>query len=276
MKSFFKKDKFKMLIAILFIILGIILFKLGNGATFFISKLDYVMLPIQEFCSYISNSAGNILYGGRLAEIENEKQVLEEEVRKLRELTIDYYKLKEENSKFAKYLDIKEKDKSLKFAYGYVIGRDPTDDYGGFVLDIGSTSGIEVGMPVITENGLVGCVDTVSSTSCKVNSILSPEAKVGARDVVTSDIGVVMGSSYFAAEGQTKFTYLTAHNSMNEGNIVVTSGIGDMFPRDLPIGKVGILGYDIEDGVYYATILPFEDIKNIKSAFVITDFQGRS
>lgn len=275
LKNFFKEDRVKMLIAILFIILGIILFKLGNGTAFFVSKLDYVLLPVQEFCSYVSNSAENIFYGGKVVELQNEKQVLEEEVRKLRELTIDYYKIKEENVKLLKCLSIKEQNKSLRFAYGYVIGRDPTDDYGGFVLDIGSTSGIEVGMPVITENGLVGCVDSVSNTSCKVNSILSPDVKVGAKDVVTSDIGVVMGSSYFTAEGKTKFTYLTAHNSMTAGNIVVTSGISDMFPRDIPIGTVDVLGYDIEDGVYYATVKPFEDVKNIKSAFVIVDFQGR-
>ncbi len=204
---------------------------------------------------------------------ENEK--LRRENAELRKQLSDYYDIKEENEKLWNYYDLKKENPSYKILPASVIMRDANDDFYSFTLNIGTSSGVEVNNPVITENGLVGWVCRADLTTCRVKTILSPETKAGAIDKQSGDSGIVSGSAVLCDQNLTSLTKIAEDNKIKEGDMVVTSGIGGIYPGDLIIGKVKEIRFDSYDISRYAVIEPYEDIKTITDAAVITDFDTK-
>ncbi len=201
---------------------------------------------------------------------ENEK--LRQENAELREQLADYYDIKEENEKLWEYYDLKKQNPSYKIQPANVIKRDTNDDFYAFTLDIGSSSGVSVNDPVITENGLVGWVSQVDLSTCKVKTILSPGTKAGAVDKQTGDTGIVSGSTSLCDDNLTSLTKIAENNKIKEGDMIVTSGTGGVYPGNLIIGKVKEIKFNSYDTSRYAVIEPYEDIRTITSAAVITEF----
>ena len=275
LKEFFKGTGFKILIAIILIMLGLILFTASVDVPVLTSALSFITTPIQKISTNITNAAGYITDRKSVEELQGQVESLEKEVKELRELTIDYYDIKHENAQLVKHFDLKQKDTSLKIVPSSIIGRDPNENFYSFTIDEGSISGISVNDPVITDKGLVGWVYSVSANSCKVKSILSPETNVGVVDIRTGDSGVIKGSVQLADSNLARLTYISAQNDLKEGDMLVTSGLSGMYPKDLQVGKIKELAYDSFDASLYAVVEPFEDIINMKEVFVITWFEGK-
>ena len=197
---------------------------------------------------------------------------LKAENKQLREQLSDYYDMKSENNRLRKYYDLKEKNPSYKIAPASVIKRDTNDDFYSFTLDVGSNQGVHINAPVITENGLVGWVCNADATTCKVKTILSPDTKASALDKQTSDSGIISGNATLCKDGFTSLNKLTENNKIQNGDMIVTSGTGGVYPQDLLIGKVVEVKFNAYDTSRYAVIEPYEDIANITAAAVITDF----
>ena len=275
MKEFFKGTGFKVLIAIIFIMLGLILFTASVDVPVITSALSFITTPIQKISTNITNAAGYITDRRSVEELQGQVESLEKEVKELREQTIDYYDIKHENAQLVKHFDLKQKDTSLRIVPSSIIGRDPNENFYSFTIDEGAISGISVNDPVITDKGLVGWVYSVSANSCKVKSILSPETNVGVIDIRTGDSGVIKGLVQLADKNLTRLTYIPAQNDLKAGDMLVTSGLSGMYPKNLQVGKVKELTYDSFDASLYAVVEPFEDIINMKEVFVITWFEGK-
>ena len=205
-------------------------------------------------------------------ELLQENETLKQENAELREQLADYYDVKEENEKLREYYDLKKENPSYKIQPATVIRRDTNDDFYSFTLDIGSSQGVSVNDPVITENGLVGWVSQVDLGTCKVKTILSPDTKAGAVDKQSGDTGIVIGSTSLCDDNLTGFTKIAENNKIKEGDMIVTSGTGGVYPGNLIIGKVKEIKFNSYDTSRYAVIEPYEDIRTITSAAVITEF----
>lgn len=276
MKDFFKSKGFRLLLAAVLILLGILIYTSIAGGSFISSAVGLCTAPLQKVSTMISNAAGDIIAQKKnMAELEAKVQDLENQLQDLRAITVDYYDVKKENAQFAKYYDIKQKNTSLKFVPASVIGRDPNENFYGFTLDEGSLAGILENDPVITENGLVGWVYQVDANFCKVKTILSPDTKVGVINVRSGDSGVVTGAMPLCDDNLAKMMHVSAQNTMQSGDILVTSGLSGMYPKNLQIGEVRELTHEADDASIYAIVKPFEDIRNIRDVFIVTDFQGK-
>ena len=205
-------------------------------------------------------------------ELLQENETLKQGNAELREQLADYYDVKEENEKLREYYDLKKENPSYKIQPATVIRRDTNDDFYSFTLDIGSSQGVSVNDPVITENGLVGWVSQVDLGTCKVKTILSPDTKAGAVDKQSGDTGIVIGSTSLCDDNLTGFTKIAENNKTKEGDMIVTSGTGGVYPGNLIIGKVKEIKFNSYDTSRYAVIEPYEDIRTITSAAVITEF----
>lgn len=276
LKEFFKSTGFKILIAVVFIMLGLITFTASIDLPVVSSALSFITTPIQKVSTNIANVTSRYISDKKsVEELENQVADLEKEVKELRDLTVDYYAIKHENAQLVKHFDLRQKDTSLRLVPCSVIGRDPNENFYSFTVDEGAISGVSVNDPVITDKGLVGWVYSVSANSCKVKTIISPETSVGAVDIRSGDSGVIKGGAQLADKNLTKLSYIQSQNDLKQGDILVTSGLSGMYPKNIKIGKVKEIAYDDFDASIYAVVEPFEDIINIKEAFVITDFEGK-
>lgn len=208
-------------------------------------------------------------------DLKTENEKLRQENAELRKQLADYYDVKQENAKLWKYYDLKKQNPSYKIQPAAVIMRDANDDFYSFTLDIGTSSGVSVNNPVITENGLVGWVYKADLTTCKVKTILSPDTKAGAVDKQSNDSGIISGSASLSDNNLTSLTKLEENNKIKQGDMIVTSGTGGIYPGNLIIGKVKEIKFNSYDASRYAVVEPYEDIRRITSAAVITDFDTK-
>ena len=194
-------------------------------------------------------------------ELEKENEQLKKENAELREQLVDYLDAKEENAKLWKYYELKKENPSYDILPAGVLRRDANDDFYSFTLDKGSTDNVEKNDPVLT--------------TCRVRTILSPDTKASAIDKKTSDNGIISGNAEYCDDNLTCLTKIAENNKIKVGDIVVTSGTGGVYPKNLIIGKVKELKFNSYDTTRYAVVEPYEDIRTVTSAAIITDFDGK-
>lgn len=277
MKNFLRSNLAKCLLAFLLIIGGTSILIFTPGAFFVPSCLDAVLVPMQQVINKITGNAVDVLPGSEKTAQEYEEEIskLKGEVRRMRTVLIDYYNVKRENAQYLKFYDFKKQNKSLNFMPALVVSRDPNDIFYGFTLDKGKNDGVCVNDAVITQNGLIGRVATVTANSCTVKTVLSSDVKFGVVTKESNDSGVISGNAKLAADGLTGMMYLSAQNNIEIDNLVVTTGLGGVCPKDLPIGKIKEISHDDFDSSFFAVVEPLDDIKTVMDVFIVTKFEGK-
>ncbi len=244
------------------------------GRNVFTDFYARISAPFQQATTAIANDAA----GGSAKtrdELIKENEDLKKEINELAAQVIDYDDIKKENEVLKKYYGIKDDNPDYKIAIANVIRRDPNDDFYGFTIDKGSRDDVKINDPVITENGLIGWISEVNVTTSKVTTLLSPEAKVGAMDKKSGDSGIATGSAAFSEDGLLMLSVISADNKIKQSDIIITTGVGGVYPPDIIIGRVTKLDYNTYDTTPYAVIKPYEDIKSVSDVVVITSFEGQ-
>ncbi len=206
-------------------------------------------------------------------ELAAEVEELRRENAELQKKLADYYDIKAENEKLWKYYELKKTNPSYQIAPANVIRRDVNDDFYSFTLDVGTSVGVKVNAPVITDNGLVGWVCQADAATCKVKTILSPDTKATVEDKQTGDSGILSGSVSLCSRNLTGMSKLEEDHQLKAGDMVVTSGTGGVYPAGLLVGEVVSIAFNKYDASRSAVIKPFEDVRSITSAAVITGFE---
>lgn len=277
MKDFFHSRSFKLLVAVVFILLGLMLYTASSGNSLTANLLGFLSTPMQKVSTVITNNAVTATDTATRSNEELLKEIdaLKSENADLRNKLINYYTYQQQNAQLLKYYNLQKDNPDLKMTAAAVIGRDPNDLFYGFQIDRGSSSGIAVNDPVVTESGVVGWISSVNASYSRVTTLLSPDTKISAIDKVTRDSGVMSTNLKMADQGLIKLGYLSADTTVKEGDIIVTSGLGGVFPRDLAVGTVKKLGHEETDVSLYAEVTPFVDVKTVRDVMVITHFNGQ-
>lgn len=278
MRDFFYSKKFKVIVCVLALLIGVTLYTVkesssdpGN------SVIAKVFAPVQKLATNIKNGVEE-----SLSVITNAKQYYEDNKQLRAQLDelyvqiIDYEKLKNENEQLRKVIGLKEDFPDYEFSPPcQIISKTANDPFGSFIIDKGTTDGVSVYDPVITDTGLVGIITKASTTYSRVTTIFSPDVPVGAYCIRNDTTGIVECDAELAAEGVCRMKYIEKDSDLKKGDIIVTSGNSGLFPKDRVIGIVEDI-YIEESGLSKtAVIKPVADIKNIQSVFVITSFNGQ-
>jgi len=150
-----------------------------------------------------------------------------------------------------------------------LVGRSTSPFLNFLIFDKGSDQGVQRGMPVVTDAGLVGRVVEVTSTACKVLPITDPESAVAARLLESREQGIVVGR----LGGGLEMQFITQQTRVQPGEVVLTSGLGGAYPPGIIIGAVAAvqqLTYEVQQR---AEVVPAVDYNRLETALIIISFQ---
>ncbi|MDD6825512.1 MAG: rod shape-determining protein MreC [Oscillospiraceae bacterium] len=279
MREFIKSIKFKIILCLIALIIGIMLSSLAqNGHSDAGSKfINTIAAPFRYISSAVSQAvdtgAAHIFSSKKYY---NENLELKEEISRLKNELVDYDNTKAELSELKKFIGIKEAHEDYVLSPPCrVLSYTANDPFCSFIIDKGSEDGISVADPVVTSDGLIGAVSEISEKYCTVRTILSPELSFGVKAMRKNENGILEGDIKFAADGLSQIIYLEKDTALKPGDTIITTGSSGLFPADYLVGTVKELGKAPNGLSYYASVEPFADIKKLTSVMVITSFEGK-
>ena len=137
------------------------------------------------------------------------------------------------------------------------------------VIDLGKANGIEPGMPVVTERGLVGRITDVYNNSSRVLLINDSNSSVNTLLQNSRLRGILRGR----AGQQPIMDYLPQDNKVLVGDIVVTSGESGNFPAGVPVGQVVEVEQNDVEMFQRAVVRTTVDFDTLETVLVVTNFK---
>ena len=246
-----KRRKVYIVVVSVFFLLLIFKGAINNG----VELLSYVVFPIQRRIymvgNYIKRTKEAVI---SYQEVLEENRVLKNEQIKYETLLSYNQKLLEENRRLQDILKIKE-EKNLNIKVAKVNFRNPSNLYTRFYINQGKKDGIKKNMIVLSGETLVGKVGRVYESYSIVDMITSENFNVSAL-TESQMLGIVKGSN--EEDGTLYFEANTFQNSIEVGESVYTSGISEIYPKGLYIGKVSEI--DEDNGELFRSIKVKNDI----------------
>ncbi len=150
-----------------------------------------------------------------------------------------------------------------------VIGQDPSPFLQYVIINRGSNDGIQRGMPVVTNQGLVGRVDAVIADAARVQLITDPASNVNVRLQNAELDASLIGS----VTGDVTLDLIPQDVALERGDLVLTSGLGGGYPPDLIVGQVINVRTRDFDLFQQATVQPVVDFNRLQIVLVIVNFK---
>jgi rod shape-determining protein MreC len=232
--------------------------------------------PRRTFASMTDDVSGFFATLHELGTLRRENEALRELADKLMIENVQLKEAEAENEDLRRLLEFTRANPRQEFkaaeVIGRVIGRDPSSFLSYLTIDVGSEHGIESGMPVVTDDGLVGRVAEVGFTSSRVLLIIDARSSINALIQRSRSSGLVEG----VVGGGLVMKYVSQDQPLSVGDVVLTSGLGSNFPKGLVIGQVmAVYQQDIEM-FQQAQVRPTVDLGLLERVLVITDFEPLS
>lgn len=234
------------------------------------SAVAFVAVPIQRALDNTSGGAAYVL--GSFQETRNlraENAALRRDVEKLYQEVVSLRGARIENRRLREQLKYVQTSTEWDLLPAEVIGRDPNNLLDSIIIDRGTSGGLEKGMVVVTHLGVVGKVTRVSSRWSKVQLITSPSMAVNG--VVQGGTRRTFGIVYGTPEGL-QMRYILQTEELNDNDLIVTSGVGGGFPKDLVLGKVTIVQQEDYEVFQTAVIQPLVDFSQLEHVMVVANF----
>ncbi|MFH0969582.1 MAG: rod shape-determining protein MreC [Patescibacteria group bacterium] len=263
--NFFQTKLFKVIavssIAFFFIIINP--YKIFNPVR---SVFLVIFSPIQKVAyglSFEIKQVKNFL--SSIGQLKNENEKLIKENRELLSLKISLEEAGRENEILRRELKLLPMDK-FNLEGASLVGKDPHGKGDWIEIDKGGKDGIGEEMPVVVGSGiLIGKVSEVFPTTSKIVLLSNPGSAINAVDSKTGSKGVVRGEYGLGII----MDMVLQSEALNQGDDVITSGIGKEFPRGLLIGKVSAVNPS-EDRLFQKAIISSPvDFNNLQFVFVV-------
>ena len=146
-----------------------------------------------------------------------------------------------------------------------VLSRNKSYWFNTITVDKGTSDGIKTDMAVVTKAGFVGKVSKVSKNSCEVKLITSFDVNYKVSVSITTNNGDTYAilSGYNKKTNTVKVTGVDKSSDVAKGDVVLTSGLGGLFPRGIYIGTVESIirdKYDLSKTIYVKTSQDFNNL----------------
>lgn len=270
MKQFFNNKKLITLLVSFILFIGILWFSFSNfGSAPYVQQLTSDMTAVMGRIFSKPADALNNLFSdiNHLEDTFTENKRLKAKVDSLSEAQAELSILKEENTQLKSEMDLRSTLTEYTTMVGSVISRNPDGWIDQVIIDRGSSDGLERGMSVMSNNGLIGRVSDVNPTSSKVTLLSTTDttSTLTSTQIVQEDetiFGVLMG--YDTERELLIMGQVTSESSIEVGQEVVTSGLGGVVPKGLLVGtvaEVSLDGYGLGQQIYIDPATDFKDIQ---------------
>ncbi len=255
---------------IFFLVGGILALALGG---YFSSASDWFgnsLVSVQEWVStryivirdLVSAPSDVISLQQRNAQLESEISGLQTQVIQLQQQLTDTQVL-------AALVDFSQSNPESVYKAASVIGRDPSPFLHYIIINVGSNEGVRSGMPVVTNQGLIGRVDAVIADAARVQLVTDPSSAVNVR-LQNADTDAILTGS---VTGDLGLEMISQDIEVQEGDVVLTSGLGGDYPPDLLVGQLLNLRKRDYELFQEASVQSTVDFSRLEIVLVIMNFK---
>jgi rod shape-determining protein mreC len=269
-KSSFRFRFPEFLLALLLIVSGVFLaFTTGSFVVNF-SRIGFsIFSSAEKGIFFVTNSVGRQFAAMReLSELKRNYDELVIKLQNYEQMQRTNAEIRKENEQLKEQLDF-VKSLEQKNYPAQIISRDTDKLYASLTIDKGSVNGIGKNMPVIAyQNGniaLVGKVIEVGRFTSSIMPIYSIDCTVSARIQNTRDLGLLSG---FGDDTKLSLKYIKKRvmDTLNYGDVIVTSGENGNYMRNIPIGSISeirVVEYDSSLEIDVAPLIDFERLETV-------------
>jgi rod shape-determining protein MreC len=240
-----------------------------TGATLF----SGLRIGVDSVTSFINKT---ILSVEELANLRKEYDELLARMERYEFLERDQAELREENIRLREQLKFST-ELNYKHTAAEITGRDPNNLYSIFSINKGKRAGVSVDMCVVAyQDGiesLAGKITSVNELESFVMPIYNENAFISARLKESRYEGIVEGRGSFLLPLFMRFTPKSARETLNKGELIITSGLGGVYPAGITIGRVRDILYDENATSMELSLSPMLDFSRLEYVFVLINEQ---
>ncbi|MCC5895067.1 MAG: rod shape-determining protein MreC [Alkalibacterium sp.] len=275
MNQFFTNKKMIVLLVsvIMFVSLLSLSIRSGDSIPFLQQASNDITAVLGRVFSRPANALTTVFES--VSDLQNtyeENQRLKTEIDKIYERQSEISVLRDENLRLGEELELQNSLTDFRTISGTVISRNPDSWVDQIIVDRGSQDGVEVGMPVMSGNGLIGRISEVNPTSSKVVLLTNIEQtanQVSSEIIMEEEIVYGLISGYDNNNNRLVMSQITSTIEINEGELITTSGLGGVIPRGLVIGEVEEVTMDAHGLAQQVYVRPAADFENIRYVTII-------
>lgn len=233
--------------------------------------VSLVLSPFQQATDWVANEIRYVTsVVWEVSTLYEQNKMLRNEVEQLRGINLQANEALAENERLRTMIGYQHSARQFDFVAARVIGRESETWSSMIVIDRGTLNGIQNDMPVVTPQGLVGRVVEAGPNSSKVQLILDPRSSVGtivqrAESRVT---GIVQGDMDNPTMPQ--MVNIPKNADVVEGDVIVTSGFGGIYPKGIIVGLVSSLKNDDGGLLKIGVLESAVDFQKLEDVMVIT------
>lgn len=246
------------------------------GVTPLEGALRDALSPVQQVTTRVGQGIKNFFAAPfSLINASRQEKKLSREVRDLQGQLRQADEYRQESQRLQKLLGFKENiagSAGFQVTAAAVVGRDPGNWFSTITLNKGAADGLKADMTVLAPEGLVGRIVAVSPHTAQVLLITDPRSAVSSLLQDSRAPGLVEGVT--AATGGLRMKNIPTDAPVRAGQVVVTSGMGSLFPKGIPIGQITDSSRDPTGLFYDATVRPFVDFNRLEEVLVVTSVQA--
>ncbi|HEX7433003.1 MAG TPA: rod shape-determining protein MreC [Anaerolineaceae bacterium] len=204
-----------------------------------------------------------------VARLQQRNAELESQVTQLQAQVIELQQRISEAQVLYALLDFARSRPDNQYVAASVIGRDTNPFISYILIDQGSDAGLRHGMPVVTNQGLVGRIDAVTAGGARVQLVTDSASVVNVRLQSTQ----VEASMTASVTGELALQMVPTSASLSVGDVILTSGLGGSYPANIFIGQISSVRKRESDLSQTAIVQSVVDFVGLKAVLVITNFK---
>ena len=268
-----KTGKIGIIITIIILVALVIFTNVNNVASSFMNTgVSKIFLPAQKVVVFAKNKlTGKSSESNDIKKLQEDNSNLREENEKLKEQVRELEVVKAENNRLNDSVNLANKYQEYQTVSADIIEKSFNNYDKLIIINAGTDQDVHENMAVVSNDGLVGHVVSVTNNTAKVHTIQDTASTVSAVMGSTND-NILIKGTLNNGENLLRATAIPVQATILAGDHIFTSGLGGIYPRGIYIGTVKDVVNTKNDTDRYANVEPATNFNNVKTVLVIKQY----